>query len=145
MVLAAPGDNTNYELLYKHIIRPGRKDRSRPTGSICDIFSPGDPESYPPLDGPHRTQSSSRRRWGWCKWSGSSSRCSERPGGGKYILISAAAASAEVVTDPHNHQQQQARPGQARPSVYFSWPALVEKHKSNFLKGLSRLRKSDHS
>ena len=106
------GDNANYELLYKHRLRPGRKDRSRPTGSICDISSPGDPVSCPPRGGPRRNQSSSRRRWGWCRWSGSSSTCWERPGQDRNISFhstntsQSSAVVAEVVTD---HQASPAR------------------------------------
>ena len=61
-------------------VLPGRRGRSRPTDSTCGISSPAGPGSCPRRGAPRRNQSASRRHWGWCRWSGSSSTCSARPG-----------------------------------------------------------------
>ena len=45
-----------------HLI-PGRRDRSRPTGSTCGSASPAGLVSCPHQGGQHQTQSASRRHW----------------------------------------------------------------------------------
>ena len=62
-----------------HLV-PGRTDRMRPTGNTCDISAPEGHGSCPLQGEPPQSQSSSRKRWGLCRWSVSSSRCWPHPG-----------------------------------------------------------------